>query len=77
MGTPRTSTTHEYKLLYYRRCLLALLNFVWFALFAASVAVEAFGPSVSSSGQLGTSVLLPVISYLLKFVFLPIISYFC
>ena len=53
MGPPRTSTnvrvlTYEYKLLYYRRCLLALLSFVWFAVFAASVAVVAFGPSVLS-----------------------------
>ena len=40
--------SNELKLLYYRRCLLALLSFVWFALFAASVAVVAFGPSVFS-----------------------------
>ena len=40
--------TYEHKLLYYRRCLLALLSFVWFALFAASVDEVVFGPSVFS-----------------------------
>ena len=38
-------------MLYYWRCLLALLRFVWFALFAASVAVVVFGPSVLSSSS--------------------------
>ena len=44
MRTLRTSTT---SVLYNRRC-LALLSFVWFALFAASVAVVVFSPSVFS-----------------------------
>ena len=50
MGTPRASTNVRVQtvVLWYRRCVLALLSFVWFALFAASVAVVAFCPSVSS-----------------------------
>ena len=56
MRTLRTSTNVRVLpgncLLYYRRCLLALLSFVWFALFSAPVALVAFYPSVFSLSSL-------------------------
>ena len=52
MGTPRTSTNVRLQTVVLPALLAGIVEFGWFALFAASVAVVAFSPSLFSLSSL-------------------------